>query len=549
MTIVPFAEWLPDRPDLANATRFAKGVIATTQDSYGPVHDIQPYSTNFLNGTCLGLAAMEDVNSAIHTFAGTPTDLFIMPSGTAAWNNISALAGGYQASAVNPWSIVQFNEIVVATDFVDPVQAYTMGSSSLFRVLSPAAPRAKYAAVSKQFLVLANTSDPVGGANPARLWWSANGDPTNWPVPGSPLAQQTQSDYNDMLGPQGGITGLVPSLAGCDFAVFFERAVWQAFYKGPPDIFDFYPCAAVKGCPAPNSLVASGEIVFGLFEDGFYSFDGSTAQPIGDGKIDKWFFANCDLNALELVVGAPDIANKAIVWIFQSIMSTNGMQDTMLMFRWDIGRWSWTPLPTQRIARVPVPVQNTGEPPFVAPLVAGQLQLAAVDQAGRLCYFNGIPLPAQIGTQVAQLYPGSRAFVQGIRPLVDAQIFGAVLNEDGTPMLYENGQPVLTEGATPPASTTGSAILNENGQVLRYENGQPILTEEGNITIAITTSISARNTYQQAEIMGPPITINQMGECPFRSDGRYHRAVANMSGVMWKVAYGVDVRAVKAGLR
>lgn len=548
MAVVKFAEFLPDRPDLSEGTRFASGVIALTQDSYGPVHSLQSFTTSALNGRCLGLSAMEDVTSSIRTFAGTATDLFLLPEGSATFNNVSSSPGAYHATEVNNWHIVQFNEIVVATNFVDPIQAYTMGSSTKFATLAAAAPHARYAAVSKQFLIVANTSDPVGGVNPARLWWSANGDPTNWPTPGSPQAQQTQSDYNDMLGPQGGITGLVPALAGCDCAVFFERAVWQMFYVGPPDIFDFYPCAAVKGVPAPNSLVTVGEMVYGLFEDGFYSFDGTSATPIGANKVDKWFFATANLVTLNQVIGAPDISNKAVIWLFQSNAATNGQPDTILIYRWDIQRFSWAPMPAQWIARVPVPVQNSGLPPFVAPLIAGQLQLAAIDQGQRLAYFNGLPVPAVIGTQVVQITPGYRSFVQGIRPLVDGAIYGQMLSEDGQPMLNEDGQPMLTEGSTSPVSS-GSAMLSEDGSPMLSEDGTPMLTEGGNVQIGITASVSARNTYQQAEIIGPPVNINSMGECPFRSDGRYHRGVVNVAGILWNTAYGIDARAIKAGFR
>jgi len=353
MPQIPFAAWLPDRPDLAEGTRYASGVIALTQDSYGPVRSLQSFTVNTLGDKCLGVASMEDVAQGIQTFGGTAGDLFVIPAGTQLWNNISSSTGAYHATRDNNWHFAQFKEIVVATNFVDPIQAYTMGTSTQFATLAAAAPHAKFVAVAKNFLIVANTNDPVGGANPARIWWSANGDPTNWPTPGSTTAQQTQSDYSDLLGPQGGITGLVPSLAGCDCAIFFERAVWQMFYVGPPDIFNLYPCAAVKGVPAPNSLVTVGENVYGLFEDGFYQFDGATATQIGDGKVDKWFFSTVNALKLNQVIGAADVSSKAIVWLFQSLSALNDLPDTLLIYRWDIQRWSWATLPAQWLARIP----------------------------------------------------------------------------------------------------------------------------------------------------------------------------------------------------
>lgn len=369
MPILPFGEFLPDRPDLSEGTRYASGVIATAPDSYGPIRSLASFTNNTLNGACIGMAAMEDLTQNVQTFAGTATDLFWIPYSTTAWQKVSG--NTYSAAAGENWRIAQFNEIVLATDFDDPIQAYTLGTSTAFAQLSANAPCARHIAVAKTFAIVANTFDPVGGYNPARMWWSAAGDPTNWPTPGSTEAQTNQSDYTDILGPQGGITGLVPNLAGCDCAVFFERGVSRMIYVGPPDVFDFYPAAAVKGCPAPNSLVALGQTVFGLFEDGFYNFDGNTATPIGANKVDKWFFTNFDLTALGSVIGAADIGSKTIRWLARSLLAPTALPDTLLIYRWDIQRWTMAPVTAQWIARVPVPQGTGGLPPSEVPLTGG----------------------------------------------------------------------------------------------------------------------------------------------------------------------------------
>ena len=514
MSVLPFGEWLPDRPDLAEGTKYASGVVATTQDSYGPLRSLAPFSTNGLNSTCLGMAAMEDINEDVQIFAGTGSKLYHLPYGTALWVDVSGTT--YAPATGEYWRIAQFNEIVLATDFTDPIQSYTMGSSSAFANLASAAPKARHIAVAKTFAIVANTSDPVGGNNPARIWWSASNDPTNWPTPGSTTAQQNQSDYSDLLGPQGAITGLVPSLAGCDCAVFFERGVFRMIYVGPPDVFDFYPAAAVKGCSASNSLVALGSYVYGLLEDGFYVFDGNSAVPIGANKIDKWFFQNANLSNLSSVIGAADIGNKAIVWLFQSNQAVTTQPDTALIYRWDIRRWTWAPMAAQWLARIPVPVAGGGFPPTETPLVAGQLQLGAIDGSNRLAYFSGPYLAAQVGTRALQITPGSKSFVQSARPLIDGGI---------------NSQYLLTE--------TGQNILTESGSPLIIDSYSPI----------ITVAMTARDTYQESENLGVFVPTDIMGECPQRVDGRFHRAVANIASGNWTTAYGVDLTAVRSGWR
>ena len=519
MTIMQVAEWAPDMPDLSEATSIATGVIALTPQSYGPLNSLVPFSTNEIDNECIGMGSGEDTSLNDHIFAGTTDKLYHTPTGAIAWTDVSGST--YAAANGENWRFAQYNNLMIATDFDDPIQSFNMLSGSTFAELSTDAPKARHLAVAKTFLITANTNDPVGGKNPARLWWSASGDPTNFPTPGSTEAQQTQSDYSDELGPQGPIAGLSPNLAGCDCAVFFARGVFRMIYVGPPDVFDFYPAAAVKGCPAPNSIAALESVVYYLAEDGFYAFDGNTSTPIGANKVDKWFFANVDQSHLELVIGAPDIANKAIIWIFKSIYTGNIRPDMMLLYRWDIQRWTMAPNIGQWISRIPVTESSGGSPPAVAPLVSGLIQLAAIHTQGALGFFNGPLLPAQVGTKVVQITPNARSFVNRTRPLVNSAPPQALLTT-------ESGTYIVTEaGNSPP------------GQILETESN----------SATITVAMSARNTYQDVETFGPEVAPDISGDCPQRSDGRYHRGRITVPIGAWTTMTGLDVSGIPAGLR
>ncbi len=499
MTVIPFAEFLPDMPDLSDATDIALNVIARTPESYAPVSGLSAYSSNALPAPCLGMAPSQNVDDSIYLFAGTASNLYQMSSG--AWSAIS-LSGGYNTVQGDCWRFAQFKSFMLATNYADPIQSFTMGSSTAFATLSSGAPQARFIAVAKNFCIVANTYDSVGGANPARLWWSANGDPTNWPVPGSSAAQQVQSDYNDMNGPMGDITGLAPNLNGCDCAVFFDRGVFRMIYVGPPDVFDFFPAQSVRGTRASNSIVTLGNMVYYLAEDGFYAFDGNMSMPIGTNKVDKWFFSQLNQAFLYNVIGTWDVINKAVFWIFPSQASTSGVPDTMLIYRWDIARWSWAAIPAQWIApSLSFTVTMDSTPalgnsdidtlPFSLDSrvwIGGVPQVACADPTGYLAFFNGTNLQAQIGTKAAQITPGGLSFVSGVRPLVSA----------------------------------GSA----------------------------TVAVSARQNYFDPEIFGADVALNSMGDCPQRSVGRYHRArVTIPAGASWSQALGVDVTAIPAGVR
>lgn len=512
--ILGVAEFAPDMPDLSEATSIASNVIALTPESYGPVRDLVPYSTNTLDSDCLGMGASEDTTLAHHVFAGTTKKIWTVASGSTTWSDVSGAT--YATDTGENWRFAQYKNLQLATNFSDAIQSYNMIGGGTFGTLAVAAPKARFIAVAKGFAIAANTYDGVGGLNPARIWWSADNDPTSWPTPGSAGAQQVMSDYDDLLGPQGQITGLAPNLAGCDCAVFFERGVFRMIFQGPPAVFGFYPASSVKGCPAPNSIVPLGAYVYYLGEDGFYLFDGNTSVPIGANKIDRWFFNNVDQSRFDLVIGAPDIANKAICWPFRSIYAATEDPDMMLIYRWDIQRWTAVTLSMDFISRIPVVTTTAGSPPSNSGLTAGQLQLAAVDTQGYLAFFSGANLAAEIGTKVVQLSPSMRTFVNATRPLVDS------------------------------AAPQGH-ILTASGLTITTADGLEILTAADAATI--TVALSARNTYQDPEVFGPEQGLDVSGQCSQRSEGRYHRGRISIPGGVWTTCAGLDVTGTRASMR
>ncbi len=223
--VLPVAEWAPDMPAFQNpGCGNVRNVIPRTPTSYGPLSDLAPYSTPLAN-RCQGAAACLDSGGNVSLFAGDVHDLYALTGAGASWSTVSkTLSHPYGTSSDGTWSFLLFGSRVIASNFVDPLQSYLLGSSTQFGDLAAAAPRCRYTAVVRNFLVAAHTSDPVSGTQPQRVWWSALNDPTNWPTPGTAAAAQVQSDYNDLLGAGGWIQGIVGNLGTADGAVFMERA-------------------------------------------------------------------------------------------------------------------------------------------------------------------------------------------------------------------------------------------------------------------------------------------------------------------------------------
>lgn len=406
MTTLPIAEWAPDMPDLAEATSVIQNAYPLTAESYGPVNALVNISSNALNNTPLGMFSVQDFNLAVSRFGGTVDKLYIDTNNS--WSDVTRTASPYSTNAGENWRFAVFEEMVFAVNFSDAMQVYTLGSSTNFQDANLAAPQGRFICVAKQFLVVGNVHHS-GDNFSNRLWWSSFGDPTAWPTPGSAGAQQTMSDFEDIPGNPGPITGLAASLSGCDMAIFFARGVWRAFFVGPPDVFDFYPAQAALGTVFSNSLVTDGGQVYYVGSDGFASFDGAQMQRIGDQKVDRWFFGAYNKAFPQNVIGANDVANKRILWAFPSAASFTGKPDTIICFHKPTGRWGLGLLSLDWL---------TAYLPIVAGNPPSNTSLGAIT-VGKLASFTGSTLPATMSTKMVQPTPGRRTFVQSTRPLLE----------------------------------------------------------------------------------------------------------------------------------
>lgn len=561
--VIPVAEWNPDLPDLATATSIAMNVIPVTPLSYGPLPSLNQYSTDGINGPCIGAISVQASDLSVVIMAGSADKIYELTVNSPNWVDVSGTT--YSTADGDNWQFVLFQNSVIATNFANPIQSFALEVDTAFSDIFKAPawavstaygtigqmvlangnryiliiagtsaatgtgptgtgdgivdgtatwnyqgsppPTARRICTPKNFVMVGNTNDPVGGFGPQRAWWCSAGDATTWPAPGSLAAIQGMSDFNDFEGNFGEITGMVDSLANADVAIFFRHAVWRGLFVGPPDVFDFFPTENVRGCPAPNSIVPLGAVVWYLGEDGFYSFDGAQSTPIGNDKFDAWFYANVDQSHLINVVGAANVPNKTVFWAFPSIQSSNGICDSLLIYRWDIQRASYAYLGVNAVEWLMRTLTfsqtmdsldafgftdvDTLPASLDSPIwIGGALSLGAINGSHAMAFFTGPNLAAQVATQTKQLTGGRRTFVQSGRPLVD------------------------------------------------LANGTP------------TISFAARVNLYDTETFGPAVAPNAMGECPQRSDGRYHNALIKIpAGAIWTHIIGVDTTYIPGGFR
>lgn len=473
MAMVPIGEWLPDMPEFQNpGSANIVNAVPRTRDSYGPALEMAPV-TGALSAAAQGGMFTRDSGANVWGFAGDSSKLYKNVSGSTDWTNISKV-GGYTTGATERWSFGQFGELIMATNFTDPVQQFDMSSAAVFSDLSANAPKGRYIARVNQFVMLANTNDSVDGEVPQRVWWSAIGDPTNWPTPGTISAAQLQSDYNDLMGDGGWNMGIVGGLSGADVAVFQERNVWRGQYIGPPAVFRFDAVENARGTPAPGSIVQVGPVVYYLADDGFYVFDGVQSVPLGFQKFDKTFWNEVDTTYLHRITGAADPLNTIIYWAYPGPQNSGGTPNRILAYNYSLGRAAPIHQSVEYMIGRALTTGYTLEQldPFgtletlPAPLdsrtwTGGRLNLAAFNTSHKMAFFSGPPLAATLDTSEANLNDRGIAHVNRVWPMID--VGSAMISLGRRNRLADNvvwSDPVAISSTTGSSGVRGSAMYH-----------------------------------------------------------------------------------------
>ncbi|HEU5115648.1 MAG TPA: hypothetical protein VFT74_03145, partial [Isosphaeraceae bacterium] len=467
----PVAEYAPDLPSLAGAATILN-VLPRTPQSYGPMAGQSVFSTNALDARCQGAISGTDSAGNVSVFSGTASKLYRMTVADSTFSDVSK-TGGYACPADENWRFILYGSRLIAMNISDPIQNFVIGTDSAFSDLSSGAPKARYGAVVKGWLMVANTNDGTDGAQLQRVWWSALNDPTNWPTPGTSTAAEFQSDHIDLAGPGGEIQGIVGNLGTADAAVFLEHEVWRVVNTAPPVTFDFFPAEGLRGTPAPGSIVQLGSLVYFLAEDGFYVFDGTMSRPIGANKIDKTFYADVDQSFLYKMKGAVDPINKLIFWVYQSL-SANGNPDKCLVYNWSLDRWSLLEFECETIFRALSfgfnldTLDNTGYNVDTLPVsldsrvwTGGKVLMASFDTSHKLNYFTGDNLAPTVDTPEMQPIPGLRCNITNSRPIVDG----------GTPSVTigvrERQVDSVSFGSASALDSTGQCPVRTSGRYAR----------------------------------------------------------------------------------
>jgi hypothetical protein len=417
---IPFGEWLPDLPPLNNGGTVTATNVTPDASSYRPFPSLLPF-TSALGGRAQGGIIATDTSGNNYNYAGDASALYALTGGVS-YDSVTRLAGPYTTAEDDYWEFVNWGNTVIGVNgYTDLPQQISLGAANFINL--SVGFQAKHITVMRDFVVVGNVLDSA--VNAFRVRWSAINNPTSWTPDAATLA-----DFQDL--PSEG--GPVQKVLGGEYGVILQqRSIWRMLFVGSPLVFQFDRVHNQIGDFLAQSAVRYQNLVFFLSEDGFYSFDGSNLNPIGRGKVDRFFKTDLHPNYTARLHAAIDPINKLVLWAYTSnSTATSGNPDKLIIYSWAFNRWALVEGLDIELILQSISSGSTmeGLDAITTSLdsltfsldsthwTGGRLLLAAFNATNILAGFGGAAMPATLETGEFQLFNGNRAQLEEVRPNV-----------------------------------------------------------------------------------------------------------------------------------
>ncbi len=421
MRIVEFGEWRPDLEGIEiGASQTIRNVLPG-QGFYRPFRQVTPFtesigSGNLPRGAISGVAPNDNVFMYVGTNNGGTGKLFELQE-NGSWTDVSKSAG-YSLTPTGCWDMARFGDNIIAVSCsIDP-QVYNTTSSTTFTDLSGTPPQGRSVKVLRDQVFISGQS-----ADPTKVSWSAINDITGWTEGTDQAGGQTFPDVGECHGIYGTNVGYI----------FFDRAIYSAQYVGPPLVWQFDKISDGRGAIGREVIAEFGDVIFFLAEDGFWMLQGGALTPIGHEKVDFTILNNLNRANLWLASTSVDPVRKLVLFSYPSVDEPNAGCTRIAAYSWPTGRWS----DAEYECALLVPARTFGysmdnldllglsldeltvslDDPSLQTRVGQAVGFNSLYEAGP---FTGLPLAAEMETGDHMLVPYRMAFVDGVRPYVDA---------------------------------------------------------------------------------------------------------------------------------
>jgi len=486
---IPFGEWLPDQPKHLNPGANVATNVYYALNSYKRFPSLVSYSSNNIGDDARGGGSFRDNSGNVFNFVAKNTDIFQLASGTFT-SRKSSLTGTDE----DYFTFTQFGNHIVASNGVDAPQYYLMGTSTNFAALSTIAtsgtvPTFKVSGVIRDFLVTGNQP-----TNQNRIQWSGINDIGTW------QSGSKQADQQDLPGSGGEIVHITSGEYGY---VFRQNQIIRMDYVGGATVFRLSVISPNRGAVYGKSVTQDNRRVFFYADDGFFEIQGDNVIDIGAEKVNRFFDLDLNKAFSDRICAAVDPFNQLAMWLYPSAQNqanTTGICDRILIYNYATKKWSLADtnasfIFSQFVGAYTVELMNTISENLENINIAldtdfwngGQRFLGAINNSYEAAIFSGTQNVSEIETSEVEIFPGHRASITGVRPIVDAQA---------------------------------------------------------------TVTIKTRNRLADTVTESSSSSMNNTGINPVRQSGRYFRANIKVpSGTVFNHGQGIDITAVRAGLR
>jgi len=482
---VPFGEWLPDQPDHGKQGANVATNVYYAANTYKRFPSLVNYSSNNISADSRGAGSFRDNSGNVYNFVAKNTDLYQLASG-AFTSRKSSLSGGN----TDFWTFTQFGEYVIASNGVDQPQYYLMGTSTNFANLSSIAtgnPLFRVSGVVRDFLVTGNITNATN-----RIQWSGINDITTW--------TGKQADFQDLPGSGGQVVAITSGEVGY---VFRQNQIVRMDYVGGAVVFRLSVISPNRGAIYGRTVCQDNRQIFFYAEDGFYQINGDQIMPIGVEKVNRFFDLNLNKAYSDRICAAVDPFNQLAMWLYPSTdntSNTTGICDRIIIYNYATQKWSLAKANASTIFSqfvgaftvelmdiISQNLENISAALDTDYWSGGQMFLGAIDSDYKAAIFSGNSNECEVETAELEVFPGHRANITGIRPIVDA---------------------------------------------------------------TATLTVKARERLADTESSTSSVSMRDSGINPVRKSGRYIRAnVKVASGTTFTHAQGIDLIASRAGVR
>jgi hypothetical protein len=228
-------------------------------------------------------------------------------------------------------------------------------------------------------------------------------------------------------------------------------------------VFQFDVVEKKRGAISPGAIIDCGLVSAYIADDGFFLWDGTSSTPIGSQRVNEYFRKRMFPGTESEIIGMFDPLEQVVSWAY--CIDNSGVPKERIHYSLPENRWSQSNLAaawfmsgydTSYTLEALDAFGSLDDLPFSLDdpsLLGGRVRAVGFTTDGYYGTITGPTLEAIIETGDWQSAPGKRAFINAVRPLVDADsvtcAIGSRQQSLHDPIFYTPDSPRVLDGRCP----------------------------------------------------------------------------------------------------